>query len=98
MGWVQDIKILAAHAVVNKDQDYLLRNLVRWYSAKFATPLHEVEELPFEDVLQTYYEVQYEEMNEPELEMDIKELIEDEAKLKERQRKEDEDEADDFET
>lgn len=97
MNWVQDLKILAAHSVVKKDPDYLLRNLFRWYSVKFATPLHIVETIPLEDILQHYYEVQYEECNEVELERELINLLEDENSLKSRQREEDLKEAEDFE-
>jgi hypothetical protein len=36
--------------------DYSLRSIFRWYSEKFHTPLHLVEDLPVYDVMQHYYE------------------------------------------
>ena len=44
--------------------EYRLRDICRWYSETYATPLWVVEyELPIEHVLQHYYEVQYHNMN-----------------------------------
>lgn len=58
------IAALAAVAVDDFDEDYFYRRVFRWYSEKFHTPLHEVYELPFEFVLQHYFEVQYEAMDD----------------------------------
>ncbi len=42
---------------------YALRKVLRWYSKTFATPLHVVETLPVDDILQHYYESLYEDMD-----------------------------------
>lgn len=56
------IRLLAWDAVENRPSDYLLRHIFRWYSERYHTPLHEIPDLPLEDVLQTYFEVRYEEL------------------------------------
>lgn len=48
------------------DPGYVLRYVFRWYSEKFHTPLHEVDDLPMEDVFRAFYEVRYEEMKAAE--------------------------------
>ena len=88
-----DIRILAMDAVVREPPEYFLRFIFRWYSRTFHTPLHHVERLPLEDVLQAYYEVKYEDMPEHEIEHEIKMLLETEEELRERRRLEDQEEA-----
>jgi hypothetical protein len=57
------VQVTALAAVVKgTDPNYVLRRIFRWYSEKFHTPLHRVEDLPVHDVLQNYYEAQYEAM------------------------------------
>ena len=48
------------------DPGYLFRFIYRWYSREFSTPLHEVENLPTEDVLRHYFEVKYEDLSKDE--------------------------------
>jgi hypothetical protein len=43
-----------------QDPEYVLRGIHRWYSEKYHTPLHQVDDLPLEDVLRHYYEDHYE--------------------------------------
>lgn len=42
--------------------EYTLRQVFRWYSEKFHTPLDRVADLLLHDVLQHYYEAQYEDL------------------------------------
>lgn len=51
---------LAEVVAEESSADYRLRRIFRWYSIKFSTPLHVVEELPIQHVLQHFFEVQYE--------------------------------------
>lgn len=44
------------------DPEYELRAIYRWYSRTFHTPLHQVAELPLDEVLQNYYEARFEEL------------------------------------
>lgn len=90
------IRLIALAAVVGegeKDADYAIRKIMRWYSKTFHTPLHVVSTLPVEDVLESYYETSYEEMSEAQREVERKELLLSEADRRAAMRKEDADEA-----
>jgi hypothetical protein len=54
--------------------DYAVRAIMRAYSKKFHTPLHEVCELPIEFVLRAYYEEVFEELEDKDLEETAREL------------------------
>jgi hypothetical protein len=61
-----------------KDRDggdplYTYRKIFRWYSRTFSTPLHQVEELPLEDVLRAWYEETLEDLDEKDLEDKVRE-------------------------
>lgn len=43
-----------------------MRRIFRWYSERFHTPLHLVEDIPLTDILQAFFEVQYEELDPEE--------------------------------
>lgn len=59
------VRILAAAEVVSDkpSQEYHVRRICRSYSERFATPLHQVEELPILRVVQHYFEDLYERRN-----------------------------------
>lgn len=59
---IQAVQILAMEAVLSDTDEYRMRDICRWYSGEFSTPLHVVEDLPFEYVLQHYYEAVYAKM------------------------------------
>lgn len=61
---IDAIQKSALWAVVSPDGDAVLRNLFRWYSKTFHTPLADVEDIPIEFILQHYFETQYEELEE----------------------------------
>jgi len=73
------IRLEAMRSVCTEDQGYILRSICRWYSGKFATPLHEVGtpegRVPLEDVLKTFYEVRYDEMDDLRREQEIHVLV-----------------------
>lgn len=89
------------------DPEYFLRRVFRAYSKKFFTPLHEVEELPLDDVLQHFWEEHFEEVGEDvggrpgsgmeRLEEVRREVLLDPEVRKELQRQEDESEVFTFE-
>jgi hypothetical protein len=80
----QDLLLLrleAMRSVHHEDTEFTLRSICRWYSQRFATPLHEVGTptgaVALEEVLRTFYEVRYQEMKgeEDKLEKEIQELV-----------------------
>lgn len=79
-------KILAMHAVYKEDGMFRLRKIFRWYSTTFHTPLHEVPDLPLEEILQAYFEDRYEGMTPEELEHEIQEAIEPQEEREARER------------
>lgn len=92
------IRLNAMHAVVTSDDSYQLREIFRWYSKEYTTPLHIVEELPLEDVLTCYFEDRYKKLvnspeNEEKLLKEIVYLTESDDERKLRKRKEDEEDA-----
>lgn len=47
--------------------EYFLRRIYRWYGEKFSVdPYHAMATIPFDFVLQAYYETRYEAMEDPE--------------------------------
>lgn len=92
------IRVLAFDAVKNKDSDYLLRHIFRWYSREFHTPLPEVEEMPLEEVLTHFFECRYEGMEDEDLEAEEKRLAETREERLQREEKEklDDEDADAF--
>ena len=96
-GLWQSIQLRAlANAILDpKDnpdvEAHFLRNVFRWYSKEFHTPLHTVIELPLVDIMLHYYESQYENMEEPQLEAERVRLTETEKDREARERAEKED-------
>jgi hypothetical protein len=64
----EDSRLLALKDVLTGTAEYQHRRILRWYSRTFATPLHDVEQLPLEYVLQHYYESFWEKAEPEELE------------------------------
>lgn len=62
------VQQIALAAVLEPDQDAMLRRIQRWYSRQFSTPLHRVQGLPLLDVLTAFYEDRYESMSAEERE------------------------------
>jgi hypothetical protein len=63
--YLNEIQKAALLSVLDPDYQAYMRKLCRWYSVKFHTPLHEVENLPKDYIYQHYFEAYYEDM-EPE--------------------------------
>lgn len=84
MDFFDSIRLLALDAVTNPDGDATYRAICRWYSITFHTPLHVVEDLPQEDVLQAHFEHTYSEMSEEDRKETLAELLvtEEEKKVK----------------
>lgn len=60
------LQVLALREVIKKEPSpaYRMRQIFRWYSETFHTPLHLVEELPLFDIMRHYYEANYEKLKE----------------------------------
>lgn len=71
---VNAVRTKALIAVTKPDVAASMRRIFRWYSREFSTPLHTVDTLPLEDILQAYYEDRYESMEEPLLEQEMAEM------------------------
>ena len=70
------IRILAFRAVETKEGGYTTRYVCRWYSREFHVPLPEVESIPFEEILQHFYECRYEAMEEEDIDEERRLLCE----------------------
>ena len=55
-------QLKALQAVLIGSEAYFYRRVCRWYSNEFHTPLKDVEILPYEHILQHYYENKLEAM------------------------------------
>ena len=78
MNYDRAIRILALASATaqNPAPEYSLRRIFRWYSEKFHTPLHVIDDLPLHDVLTHYYEWHVEQIldDEDALNKEISEL------------------------
>ncbi len=98
MDYYSALRLLALREVVNAsrtrprdaDQYYPLRRIFRAYSEKYHTPLHVVETLPLDDVLQNYWEGQFEDMDREELDAEVARVLQDPERLRQEQITEDE--------
>ncbi len=72
--FIDGIRARALLAVLRPDQEANLRHIFRWYSRTFHTPLHEVDDLPVEEILLHWFEAQFEDMEEPEWQMLLRAL------------------------
>lgn len=76
LGTIVDIQTIALDQVLKgTDIEYQIRMITRWYSRNFHTPLTEVQKIPVEEILQTFYECRYEEMEDDDLEIERKRLM-----------------------
>lgn len=92
------IRTIALRNVIKADSEsYLLRKVFRSYSIKFSTPLHQVSDLPLEDVFLAFFEDLFENMDKADLENERLDVIETEEEIVARQKQEDRDDAELFE-
>lgn len=94
---IESVQLRALAAVTRKDSAYMLRQIFRWYSKTFFTPLHEVEALPMEDVLIAYYESTFEDMTPEQIRDAAELLLETPEQTLLRRREKDAEEAENFE-
>lgn len=70
------LRILALQATRHPDRGAQFRRIARWYSQTFATPLHEVFDLPEDFILQHYYEHHYEGLDDDEWRQEVLDAVE----------------------
>jgi hypothetical protein len=75
MELIRAIQLRALRSVLKPDKDYLVRKMLRWYSKTYFTPLREVEELPFDEVMQAYFEERYEGMSDDDRDAERQALL-----------------------
>lgn len=75
MNFYKALRILALKAAIKPDGEALLRHIFRWYSKTFSTPLHEVYDIPVEDILTAFYEDKYENMEPADRDKELAELL-----------------------
>lgn len=76
------------------ESGFLLRQIFRWYSKTFHTPLADVDALPLHEVLEAWWEERYSDMSEEDLEAERQELLQDPADVAAQQLVEDAQDAD----
>ncbi|GAC1696258.1 MAG: hypothetical protein NVS9B9_18800 [Ktedonobacteraceae bacterium] len=86
------IRALLAH--IKSDTDYNLRYVFRWYSKTFHTPLHTVERLPLDFILEHYFEDSVEQMSPEARHKKVRELLLTQEERERRSSNEDAEEAD----
>jgi hypothetical protein len=89
-------QIIAANNTIDKNYEWLWRNLTREYSERFSTPLAQVRALPLQEVLLEVLESRYEELEDEALMELVRNMVVDKDKaendLKERMRRYEEEE------
>ena len=83
------IKLISLKSVLNPDEAYLCRQLIRWFSKTFNVSILEAQEIPILEILQHNFEDQYENLkHDPEKKEELillmKELTENEQQKAER--------------
>jgi hypothetical protein len=91
--YLDDLRKLALRAVLKPDAQAFMRNISRWFSKAFSTPLYEVESLPKEYILEHYFESLYEAMDDEEKHNQIIHLLESPEERRARAKAEKDDEA-----
>ncbi|MDE1868157.1 MAG: hypothetical protein KGI08_10675 [Thaumarchaeota archaeon] len=66
MEYFEALEINAMKSVINPDEEAKIRQILRWYSKTFHTPLHECYDLPFDEILTHYYEEIFTDMEDVE--------------------------------
>lgn len=74
---IEAVRLLALRNALRPSYDYFLRRIFRRYSERYKTPLHHVQNLPLDYVLQNFYEGYYESLSEEDLHEAAEDLVED---------------------
>lgn len=59
---IKALQLIALQAAEDPTDEQFYRGVCRWYSEKYATPLHQVEDMDYYYVLQHYFEENYNEL------------------------------------
>src|ERR1035437_6376083 len=91
---VECIKTIALRDVLLETSDYRIREICRWYSREFSTPLPTVEaDVPLLILLQHYFENQFSNMTAEEIDEEKMSMLETDEGRRLRMRREDADAA-----
>lgn len=76
MNKYEALRLVALQGAYKPDAESNVRFVLRWYSKTFHTPLHEVYELPLEDVWLAYYEERYQALEKEDLDEEVSKALE----------------------
>ena len=97
MDYYKHLRTIALKSVIEPDEPYLIRKIVRWYSKTFSTPISMVEEIPIEHILTAYYESEFEGKKEEELEQIVRDMFTEEVNTRKEEMEEEKRAVEDFE-
>lgn len=83
---LQHSRVAALRATLEPNVAYRLRQIFRWYSTTFHTPLKDVEDLPLEHVLQAHYEETFGKFDQDDLRDEVRRATESLEERLERER------------
>lgn len=67
-------KIMGFYFASQKDEEGSMRALCRWYSKTFHTPLHEVQQMPLDEIAVVFWEEYFDKLDEHERQREIADL------------------------
>lgn len=70
------LRLIALGGAYKPDSESNVRYVMRWYSKTFYTPLHEVYELPLDDIWLAFYEERYQALEREDLEAEVAKTLE----------------------
>lgn len=73
---IESARVRALRCVLEDGPEYRLRQIQRWYSRSFSTPLAEVNALPLEEVIGAYFEDAYGKLEGEDLEKEVALVVE----------------------
>jgi hypothetical protein len=76
MNKYEALRLVALQGAYKPDAESNVRYVMRWYSKTFHTPLHEVYDLPLEDVWLAFYEERYQALEKEDLEDEVSKALE----------------------
>jgi len=77
MDFYESLQLKAMLACLKPTRESWFGYVMRWYSKTFFTPLHQVQDLPMDEVLLAYYSETFEQMEEAERQDYLERLTQD---------------------